>query len=56
MLIVSNDPSIKNLKKLFEEDGFEISHFAEIDKYLGINVVYDKDQGILELEQSEMIL
>ena len=55
LLIVSNDSSIKNLKQLFEKDGFEISHFAEIDKYLGINVVYDKDQGILELEQSEMI-
>ena len=53
-LIVS-DPNIANMKQDFEKDGFEISHFAPIDKYLGMNVVYDKKKKILELDQTEMI-
>ena len=54
-LIVSNDPAVANLKQEFEKDGFEISHFAPIDKYLGMNVIYDKKKKILKLDQTEMI-
>ena len=43
------------MKQDFEKDGFEISHFAPIDKYLGMNVIYDKKKKILKLDQTEMI-
>ena len=51
LLIVSNDPQAKNMKKEFESKGFEISHFDNINKYLGVNVNYDKDNDILTFDQ-----
>ena len=55
LLIVSNDVNHKKLKTKFEAEGFEISHFDKIEKYLGINVKYDKEKRILEMDQAELI-
>ena len=55
LLIVSNDPETKNMKKDFEEKGFEISHFDKINKYLGVNVNYDKEKDILTFDQCDYI-
>ena len=57
LLIISNDKDNDRLKEKFENDGFEISHFGNINdsKYLGMNVTYDKDKKILEIDQTEMI-
>ena len=57
LLIISNDKDNDRLKEKFENDGFEISHFGNINdsKYLGMNVRYDKDKKILEIDQTEMI-
>ena len=57
LLIISNDKVSNKLKEYFEKDGFEISHFGDINesKYLGMNVKYDKVKKILEIDQAEMI-
>ena len=57
LLIISNDKLGKTLKQKFEKDGFEISHFDDINesKYLGMNVRYNKERNILEIDQKEMI-
>ena len=55
LLIVSNDPQAKNMKKEFESKGFEISHFDNINKYLGVNVNYDKDNDLLTFDQCDYI-
>ena len=57
LLIISNDKLGNQLKQKYEKDGFEISHFDDINesKYLGMNVRYNKERNILEIDQTEMI-
>jgi hypothetical protein len=55
LLIVSDDPETENIRKDFEKDKFEISHFDKINQYLGVRVKYDKKTDELTLDQVEYI-
>ena len=57
LIIISNDPNIRNIKKEITERGFEVSHFSEVvnEKYIGVNIVYDKAKDKLTLDQQEYI-
>jgi len=46
-----------NIKKEITERGFEVSHFSEVvnEKYIGVNIVYDKVKDKLTLDQREYI-
>ena len=57
LIIISNDPDIVNLDKEIIEHGFEVSHFSEVknEKYIGVNIVYNKTKDKLTLDQQEYI-